>query len=44
MIMYQFLLNLWINGRVDENKLQTYVVKDFITQEEYKKIVETPQA
>jgi len=41
--MYQFLLNMWIMGRIDEAFLQTQVTKGRITQEEYEKIVATPQ-
>lgn len=40
--VYGFLLNMWIMGKVDEEKLFTYVPK-FITQEEYEMIIVTPQ-
>ena len=41
--MYQFLLNMWIMGRVDEEYLQKRVAKKQITQEQYDMIVATPK-
>lgn len=41
--MYQFLLNMWIMKRVDENFLQGQVVKGRITEEEKQMILATPQ-
>ncbi|WP_262372562.1 XkdX family protein [Sutcliffiella horikoshii] len=34
---------MWKEKRVDEERLQSYVVKGFITQEEYDQITATPQ-
>jgi hypothetical protein len=41
--MYQFLLNMWIMGRIDELFLQQQVTKGRITQLEYDMIVATVQ-
>lgn len=41
--MYQFLLNMWIMRRVDEEYLQKRVIKGQITQEQYDIIVTTSQ-
>lgn len=41
--MYNFLLNMWIMKKVDEEYLQKRVAKRQITQEEYEMIVATPQ-
>ena len=41
--MYQFLLNMWMMGRVDETYLQKQVTKGRITQEEYDMIIATPK-
>lgn len=41
--MYNFLLNMWMMGRVDEAYLQKQVTKERITQEEYDMIVATPK-
>lgn len=41
--MYNFLLNMWIMKKVDEEYLQMQVEKKRITQEEYNMIVATPQ-
>ncbi len=41
--MYNFLLNMWIMKKVDEEYLQIQVEKKRITQEEYSMIVATPQ-
>ena len=40
--MYQFILNMWIMGKVDEAKVQSYVPR-FITQQEADMILATPQ-
>lgn len=40
--MYGFILNMWIMGKVDEAKVQSYVPK-YITQEEADMILATPQ-
>lgn len=41
--MYQFLLNMWILGKINEAKVQSYVVKNYITQAEADMILATPQ-
>ena len=41
--MYQFLLNMWVMGRIDETYLQGQVTKGRITQQEYEMIIATPQ-
>jgi hypothetical protein len=41
--MYQFLLNMWVMGRIDETFLQGQVTKGRITQQEYEMIIATPQ-
>jgi hypothetical protein len=41
--MYDFVLNMWIMKRIDEAKVQSYVTKGFITQEEANMILATPQ-
>ena len=41
--MYNFLLNMWIMKKVDEEYLQKRVAKEQITQEEYEMIIATPQ-
>ena len=41
--MYQFLLNMWVMGRIDETFLQGQVIKGRITQQEYEMIIATPQ-
>lgn len=41
--MYNFLLNMWIMNRIDEDYLQIRVKKGQITQEEYEMIIATPQ-
>lgn len=41
--MYGFILNMWIMGRVTEQKVYSYVSK-FLTKEEADMIVATPQA
>ena len=41
--MYQFLLNMWVMGRIDEIFLQGQVTKGRITQQEYEMIIATPQ-
>jgi len=40
---YNFLKNMWIMRKVDEAYLQTRVVKNQITQEEYNQIVDMEQ-
>ena len=41
--MYQFILNMWILGKINEAKVQSYVTKSYITQEEADMILATPQ-
>lgn len=40
--MYQFILNQWILGKIDADKVQSYVPK-WITQEQADTIIATPQ-
>jgi hypothetical protein len=40
--MYQFILNQWILGKIDADKVQSYVPK-WITQEQAETILATPQ-
>lgn len=40
--MYQFILNQWILGKIDAEKVQSYVPK-WITQEQAETIISTPQ-
>ena len=41
--MYNFLLNMWIMRKIDEDYLQGQVAKKRITQEEKAMILATPQ-
>jgi hypothetical protein len=41
--MYNFILNMWIMKKIDEAKVQSYVTKGYITQEEANIILATPQ-
>lgn len=41
--MYNFLLNMWIMKKVNEEYLQKRVSKGQITQKEYEMIIATPQ-
>lgn len=43
MVMYDFLLNLWVSGRVTEQQIQSYADYGFITQEQADKIIATPK-
>lgn len=40
--MYGFILNMWVMGRVTEQKVRSYV-PTFITQQECNMILATPQ-
>ena len=40
--MYQFILNQWILGKIDAEKVQSYVPK-WITAEQAETILSTPQ-
>jgi hypothetical protein len=41
--MYGFIANMWIMGKIDETKVQSYVTKGYISQEEADMILATPQ-
>lgn len=41
--MYNFILNMWVMRKIDTAKVQSYVTKGYITQEEADMIVATPQ-
>jgi uncharacterized membrane protein YwzB len=41
--MYNFILNMWIMGKIDAIKVQEYVNKGYITQAEADMILATPQ-
>lgn len=41
--MYNFILNMWIMKRIDAAKIQIYVTKSYITQDEADMILVTPQ-
>lgn len=40
--MYSFILNMWILGKINADKVQSYVPR-YITQEECNMILVTPQ-
>lgn len=42
--MYQFLLNMWVFNNLSEERLQNYVTKGFVTQEQANQIMATPRA
>jgi hypothetical protein len=42
--MYQFVLNMWVFGKVTESQVTSYASKGFITQQEAQQILATPQA
>lgn len=41
--MYQFILNMWIMRRVDEEDIAYFVTKKYITQEQADKILASPR-
>ena len=41
--MYQFILNMFIMGKIDAAKVQFYVTKRYITQDQAEMILATPQ-
>ena len=41
--MYNFILNMWIMKRVDAIKVQSYVAKGYLTQDEADVILATLQ-
>lgn len=43
-MLYSFLLNMWIMGKVDEDYLQGQVNRKRITTEEREMIMATPKA
>lgn len=43
-MVYTFLLNMWIMGKVDDNYLTGQVEKGRITEEEKEMILTSPQA
>ena len=44
MAYYDFLLNMWIMGRITEQQIQKAFTKGYITQEEANQILATPKA
>jgi len=43
MNMFEFLLDMWVSGRVTAGQIQSYVGIEVITQEEADSILATPQ-
>jgi hypothetical protein len=41
--MYAFILNMWVMHKIDAVKVQSYVIKGYITQQEADIILATPQ-
>lgn len=41
--MYQFILNMWVFGKVTEAQVTSYGQKGFITEQEAAQILATPQ-
>lgn len=41
--MYNFILNMWIMKKIDGTKVQSYVTKGYISQDEANMILATPQ-
>lgn len=41
--MYQFLLNMWVFGKVSEQQVNSYSIKGFITETEAQQILATPK-
>ncbi len=41
-MFYNFILSMWVAGKIDEAKVRSYVPK-FITEEEAELILATPQ-
>ncbi|WP_170169224.1 hypothetical protein [Mesobacillus subterraneus] len=41
--MYQFVLNMWVFGKVTETQVNNYTTKGFITEQEAQQILATPQ-
>lgn len=41
--MYNFILNMWIMGKINTEKVQSYVAKSYITKDEADMILATPQ-
>ena len=40
---YNFILNMWVMRKINEAKVQEYVTKGYITQDEANMILATPQ-
>lgn len=41
--MYEFILSMWVAGKVSETRLSNYVKKGFVTEEEANIIRATPK-
>jgi hypothetical protein len=41
--MYQFILNMWVFGNVNEDQVNSYILKGFISKEQSRQILATPQ-
>lgn len=41
--MYDFILNMWVMRRIDKSKMQLYVTKRYIDQDQADMILVTPQ-
>ena len=41
--MYNFTLNMWVMKKITEEKINRYVTKGYITEEEAQMILATPQ-
>lgn len=41
--MYEFLLNMWVMGRIDQAKVNQAVTKRYLTAEKAKMILATPK-
>lgn len=41
--MYNFLLNMWVMNKIDEDYLTSQVLKTRITEDEKQTIINTPQ-
>ncbi|MGF2617725.1 hypothetical protein ACQUWN_19280 [Rossellomorea aquimaris] len=41
--MYQFILNMWVFGKVTEEQVNNYAIKKLITEAEAAQILVTPQ-
>lgn len=41
--MFNFIYGMWVMGKINEAKVQSYVPKGYITQAEADMIIATPQ-